>query len=246
MILLASDLDNTMIYSYKRQLENRVPVEEKAGRVLSYMTAYSYDRLRTLPEEICFVPVTTRSLEQYRRIRFPDGKEPEYALVSNGGILLRRGERDDTWYEESRRLAGLAEAELSRAAALLEQDPGLAFEIRMVDELFLFTKSNCPEETVGMLTEALEGGSVEVFSNGIKIYVVPVSLDKGRMLRRLRKMLGFPFTVGCGDSLFDIPLLQEADLSICPESLDKALSGTREKRVVPEGAILSDEIFYII
>lgn len=246
MILLASDLDNTMIYSYKRQLENRVPVETKDGRVLSYMTAYSYDRLRTLPGNICFVPVTTRSLEQYRRIRFPDGKEPEYALVSNGGILLRRGERDDTWYEESRRLAGLAEEELSKAAALLEQDPGLAFEIRMVDELFLFTKSSCPEETVGMLTKALEGGSVEVFSNGIKIYVVPVSLDKGRMLRRLREMLGFPYTVGCGDSLFDIPLLQEADLSICPESLDGGLSGTKEKRAVPEGSILSDEIFYII
>lgn len=257
MILLASDLDNTMIYSYKRQLKNRVPVEEKDERVLSYMTAYAYGRLQELPEEICFAPVTTRSLEQYRRIRFPGGREPEYALVSNGGILLRRGEPDSEWYEESKRLAGLAEPEFTKAASLLKRDPGLSFEIRMVDELFLFTKSSSPEDTVAELSGALDLLKVEVFFNGIKIYVVPRSLNKGRMLRRLREILGFPYTVGCGDSLFDIPLLLEADLSIYPQALTadvekgretyrKRTGGIWESRTVPEGAILSDAVFHCL
>ena len=46
----------------------------------------------SLPENVLLVPVTTRSVDQYRRIRWPGNREPELAVTPNGAILL--GPRD--------------------------------------------------------------------------------------------------------------------------------------------------------
>lgn len=244
MILFAADLDNTMIYSYKRPLTDRVLVEEKDGKPLSYMTEYSYSQMKSLSEDICFTPVTTRSLEQYRRIRLPGQEAPEYALAANGGILLRKGEIDQSWYENARALTKEADGELSRARRVLEKDTHLTLDIRMVDELFLFTKSGRKEETMAALNEALDQERVDIHSNGQKIYVIPKRLNKGAMTRRLKEQLGYPYTIGCGDSLFDIPMLMEADLSIFPATLNfGALAEHKENKVISEHRILSDAVF---
>ncbi len=44
------------------------------------------------------VPVTTRSVDQYRRIRWPGSREPDLAVTTNGAILLepRADQGDDT------------------------------------------------------------------------------------------------------------------------------------------------------
>lgn len=244
MILFATDLDNTMIYSYKKEIPDPVLVEEMDGKALSYMTGYACEKLNNLPPHICFVPVTTRSLAQYRRIRIPGLKHPEYALVSNGGILLRNGEPDPDWYEVSIAVTKAVDGEFEKAKQILNQDENLTLDIRMVDDLFLFTKSSQKEQTVKRLTETLDLSRVDVHSNGQKIYVIPKGLNKGSMLKRLVKKLGSPYTIGCGDSLFDIPLLLAADLAICPEELNQGeLAQRKEYRTVAAGQMLSDEIF---
>ena len=45
-----------------------------------------------------FVPVTTRTIEQYKRISLLKNIIiPEYAIVSNGGNILINGETDSYW-----------------------------------------------------------------------------------------------------------------------------------------------------
>ena len=90
--MLASDLDNTLIYSYKQDIgRDKVLVETMEDKELSFMTRKSWELLRDLREEILFVPVSTRSADQYRRIRFFLDWTPDFALVSNGGTLLTGG-----------------------------------------------------------------------------------------------------------------------------------------------------------
>ncbi|MDR2137476.1 MAG: hypothetical protein LBO68_04225, partial [Synergistaceae bacterium] len=67
-MIFASDLDNTLIHSYKRALPSDICVERKDGRALSFMTPRGRRMLQKARERCCFVPVTTRSLEQYRRL----------------------------------------------------------------------------------------------------------------------------------------------------------------------------------
>lgn len=245
MILLACDLDNTLIYSYKKLLTRRRLVEEKEGKALSYMTEFSYQELLRLPSYIQFLPVTTRSLEQYERICLP--VQPSYALAANGGILLIDGKIDQEWYRESKRISKASEKEFEKALRVLEKDLNLSLAPRMVDGLFLFTKSNDKDKTIETLNAKLDEAQASVFSNGQKVYVVPKGLNKGKRLSDLRARLGSPYMVACGDSLFDVPMLLEADFAIYPEELELGnIPGTeksQKRHIVKKGAILSDEIF---
>ena len=91
MIVFYSDLDNTLIYSYRREIGGKKRcVEVYQGREISFMSEYSYHLLQEISKKALFIPVTTRTMEQYQRIDLGIGI-PEYALVCNGGILLVRG-----------------------------------------------------------------------------------------------------------------------------------------------------------
>ena len=65
MILLALDLDNTLIHSYKRAAENDVCVEtmetENGIKKLSFMSPDAYRKFTSLSSEIIAVPITTKS-----------------------------------------------------------------------------------------------------------------------------------------------------------------------------------------
>ena len=127
MIIFHSDLDNTLIYSYKHEIgsEKRC-VELYRGRELSYMTEKSLELLERIRERVLFVPTTTRTVEQYDRIRLGTTRAA-YALVCNGGVLLENGREDDGWYQES--LAGISDCagELKNAERILEEDPDRNF-----------------------------------------------------------------------------------------------------------------------
>lgn len=189
MIVFHADLDNTLIYSYKRDIgREKVGVEIYQNRVISYMTPESHRRLKEISKNVLLIPTTTRTAEQYGRIDL--GIEtPLYALVCNGGVLLKNGCEDADWYEESLRLTADCRGELIRAEKLLQQDAHRSFEVRNIKELFVFTKSDRPELTAGLLRAALDLSMVDVFQNGVKVYVLPKSLTKGRAVRRMRKRL---------------------------------------------------------
>lgn len=251
MELFVSDLDNTLIYSYKRELgREKVLVERKEGKELSFMTGLSHRMLAETVKAYCFVPATTRSLEQYRRVSFFPGFVPQYALTANGGVLLKNGELSQEWYRESQELCRESEVSLQEAEALLSRDPAVSFEIRRVDGLFVFTKSDDVGATAARLKEILEPDAVEVLNNGSKVYVIPRRLSKGTALRRLRALTKAERIFAAGDSEFDLSMIREADEAWIPENLlkDWSRGGTAgidagvTLRIVPEGEIFSDRL----
>lgn len=230
-MIFCCDLDNTLIFSYKHDLgEAKQCVEHYQGKELSFMTDQALHLLTKLSQQVLLVPTTTRSVEQYNRIHLGT-IQPEYALVCNGGILLRGGVKDDAWYQESKALVRPADEVIRRAVAALESDSDRDFEIRYLEELFLFTKSKAPEQSVQRLRQQLDQELVDVFSNGTKVYVLPKMLTKGNAVLRLKQRLvvdgivaadrGFATDriIAAGDSEFDIPMLLAADYGYCPEGL---------------------------
>lgn len=240
MKLFCSDLDNTLIYSYKRDIGRQIQcVEVYEGREISFMSEYSMKLLREVRRKACFVPVTTRTEEQYRRILLAP---PEYALVCNGGVLLVNGEPDEAWYCESLRITREAAWQLLIAARALEQDADVSFEVRNIRDLFLFTKSSAPERSMEGLARVLDLGCVDIFRNGEKLYVLPKRLHKGTALLRLKERLGGAFAFAAGDSLFDAPMLREADLAFAPQGLKDGAGNALPAHVreIPDGKLFSD------
>lgn len=236
MTILNVDLDNTLIYSYKHDIgTDKKCVEIYQGREVSFMTQKSYKMLTKLRTDICFVPTTTRTIEQYNRIHF-DNNIPPYALVCNGGVLLCNGIFDKEWYKKSKNIVGDSLEELIKAQNILESDKYRQLEVRFIEELFVFTKSSNIKASADRLKRVLDLKKVDIMTNGLKLYVVPKRLNKGEAVRRLRNKLNSDRSVDkvivAGDSSFDISMLKIADIAYYPKSLENEMPSDDNKIMI--------------
>ncbi len=240
MILFTCDLDNTLIHSYKKASDTDICVEcADDGKKLSYMTPDAYSGLDEIDklENLCIVPLTTRSIEQYQRIHLFKDRYPKYALTSNGGNLLIDNVISEEWHSESVELIKECIPELKKAIEILKADDKIQFEPRFVDELFVYTKSDEPEKTAENMREKLDLEVVSVFTNNLKVYAMPKILSKGTAVKRFRKKFGFEFTISAGDSDFDLPMLEYTDISFYPSKEFAETSCTEKKKIIKSDGV---------
>ncbi len=254
MTVFCVDLDNTLIYSYKRFHSGQVLavpgrcVERYNGRKGAFMSERSWELLREISKKVPVVPVTTRTVEQYRRVDLGIGDIP-YALVCNGGVLLADGGEDGAWYRESLGMIRDCRRELEEAAKRLEKDAYRCFEIREIQGLFLFTKftkSGLAEESAARLRRELNSSFAEVFCSGAKVYVMPKMLTKGTGILRLKKKLGADRIIAAGDSELDIPMLECADVGIAPAGTGQGDSGGTFVRIGEERLFSEGMLEYVL
>lgn len=246
MIVFNADLDNTLIYSYKHDIgAAKRNVELYQGREISFLTDKSYELLTKVNEKLLFVPTSTRTIEQYQRINLGIG-DIKYALVCNGGLLLKDGKSDAAWYQESRRIIRESEDQLEKAHRLLEADSRRTFELRFIENLFLFTKCRYPERVVVELKKMLDVSKVDVFHNGTKLYVVPCTLSKGNAVRRFQRYIGAEQILAAGDSEFDISMLQAADCGFAPSGFKKKYNIEGNIKEVPGEKVFSEELLTMV
>jgi hypothetical protein len=252
-VLVASDLDRTLIYSRNaaRLGEGRPSlrcVEVYEGDPASYMTVAAARSLEALARTAVFVPVTTRIPQQFARVSLP-GPPPRYAITANGGQLLVDGEADPAWSRRvANELAGtvpLAEvwAQVSRVCRA-----DFTLKLRNAADLFCYAV---------MRTEALPTGFVEDVTGwaaergwrtslqGRKLYWVPEALTKSAAMAEVGRRVGAHLTLAAGDSLLDVDLLLGADRSIHPshgELFDQGWSAPRVERTTQRGVLAGEEI----
>ncbi len=214
MVLFACDLDKTLIYSYKHAPPGNICVEARGLKKLSYMTPAAHDMLQRLARRMVFVPVTTRSLEQYRRVNLLRGGPPRYALTTNGGILLINGAPDHDWFDRSLDLISDALPELVRGIDLLSSCALPDFPPRMVDRLFAFAKCRNPDDSVNLLSKYLNLKKVSIVTIGEKVYIIPNVLNKGDALARLKEKLSPDLVISAGDSALDLPMAKHSDIAL--------------------------------
>ena len=257
-VLVASDLDRTLIYS-SAALGLRMPdaeaprllcVEVYDSKPLSYVTETAAGLLAELASGApgtLFVPTTTRTREQYHRIHLP-GPAPEFAICANGGHLLVHGVSDPDWQERvARRLAEecapLAEirAHLARTA-----DPGWLLKDRVAEDLFAYLvveRALLPDGWVKELAAWAAPRGWNVSLQGRKIYVVPDPLTKSAAVREVARRTGATLTLAAGDSLLDADLLEAADLGWRPGHGELAMAGWSAPGItaLPEAGIAAGE-----
>ncbi|MBS4959523.1 MAG: HAD hydrolase family protein [Clostridiales bacterium] len=238
-----SDLDNTLIYSYKKNIGgDTINVEVYEGREISFMTRGSYEALCELGKHICFIPLTTRSLKQFQRINF-GRSQPKYALTSNGGTLLVDGVEDEKFKKDSLELIQPALPEMEKARKILGKDKNLILDIYLVDDFFLYSKSKLPTDSLENLKDKINLDEVSLLQNGEKIYVIPKKLNKGTAVTRVKEYLKLERIIAAGDSLFDIPMLEAADIAFSPSHLHHLGKQKPQWLAAEEDIVFSDYIF---
>lgn len=256
-VLIASDLDRTLIYS-AAALGLRMPdaeaprllcVEVYGHQPLSYMTETAAGLLAELAGGSVFVPTTTRTREQYGRIRLP-GPAPRFAICANGGHLLVDGESDPDWQASVRARLAAASAPLEEVRAHLVRtaDPAWLLKERVAEDLFAYLvveRALLPGAYVKELAAWAEERGWTVSLQGRKIYAVPKPLTKSAAVAEIARRTGASEVLGAGDSLLDADLLLAADLAWRPghgELADEGWTAPHVTALEARGVAAGEEI----
>ena len=240
MRLFACDLDNTLFSSKTKDAPGNVCIECLSDGRKLFMDARTVEALRSLmkQEDVLFLPVTSRSIVQYTRITWPDGCAPEYAVTTNGAVLLRNNESDLTWWQESETAISPYTDELNAWCERLQREKYFV-RSKIVDDSFLYGYADVDTDVAACAECYRKQTDLHVAWFDRKIYFFPDSIDKGTAVSRFCKLFDFEKTISAGDSFMDIPMLETTDAAIIPFSLKEELKG-RVCSIMDEGGSFPD------
>ncbi|MFE9423526.1 HAD family hydrolase [Kitasatospora sp. NPDC006697] len=246
--MVASDLDQTLIYSARAVGDADVPLRVvehgPGGEPMSSVTERAAELLSEVGRRALLVPVTTRTVEQYLRVRLPG--RSRYAICANGGRLLVDGESDRDWeatVDARLAAAGIPLAEVTARLAATA-DPSWLLKRRTAEGLFAYLVVERAALPAGWLAE-LGGWCAErgwrVSLQGRKVYAVPTALTKSAGVAGLRGRLpGDHPVMAAGDSLLDADLLAAADAAWYPGHGELAADVDHVAYGVPHVTALAD------
>ena len=218
-ILFACDLDGTLIHSHKKRRADDICVEIYDGHEQSFISPREFELLKRISERILFIPVTTRSIAQYRRIHWSEDFIPKFAVVANGAYFLD-GEQQIKFLREFV-VPYADELEIQRKKYSADENFNIC---RVVDESFLFLRcrDDINPEKITFDT------NLTVQRTGKKFYLFPSPLNKGNALKLLVKKFSPEKIICAGDSEIDLSMLELADVSFhefnCAEEFLRRIS----------------------
>jgi hydroxymethylpyrimidine pyrophosphatase-like HAD family hydrolase len=188
----------------------------KDGKLLSFMTAASIKKLNALNKQHLFIPVTSRSLEQYNRIKL--GFTPKYGVIENGARLITDGVIDSHWGAETARLLSRTMPLIPRLFNVISSDFDRYYvsDVRIVEDYFVFGKWTDTVKCDAALRGVADDTLFDIFTVGNKFYIMPKLLSKGTATNRIRQFLNGSGNrqkiIAAGDSPMDTPMLKAADI----------------------------------
>jgi hydroxymethylpyrimidine pyrophosphatase-like HAD family hydrolase len=258
-MIYASDLDRTLIYSLNalglpEDSPGLVPAEIINGTTTSYISEQALSLLLDLSAKAVFMPVTTRTIQQYQRINlFQETIIPDYAVTSNGGNILIKGVVDEAWRAHVGDLVirhSASSEEVRRTVRSVVREEWIISE-RYCDDLFytyVVHRDLLPMDEITHMSDKLHAMGWRVSLQGRKLYVVPAAVNKSDAIIHVRRTVQSEPMVSSGDSLLDKGLLDSADYAIAPshgEIFAEQQSGLVQSKYVftrQSGILAGDEI----
>ncbi len=254
-VMVACDLDQTLIYSANSMAlqcpDSSAPAmvvaEVYEGKPLSFMTRTAWGALERLVDEAIFVPITTRTVQQFRRVNIP-GRDKGYAVTTNGAVLLHDGVPDPAWTDliHASVKANCAPLQEVQDYVLGATKPSAILRGRVAEDLFVYCIVNRDELSADYLDD-LSGWCQErgwtTSLQGRKLYCVPSPITKEAALTEIRRRHPVDMLVAAGDSRLDAGILQLADSAIRPAhgELDKTAYRLPHLKVTSSSGIMAGE-----
>ena len=239
MCLFFTDLDNTMIYSHHKDIdEPKVVVEYLNGNEQSFMTEYTYSFLSSA-KWLMIIPITTRSEQQYRRVECCSKLNFKYAILCNGGKLLVDGKESVEWSRETEDIARDCYDSLENAISLLSKFcPNVT--IHSPEKYMSYVKCDNPEEVYTELNRLVDRNKVNIQRDDRKVYIFANGITKGAAIKRFTKSYNNKTVIAAGDNMMDVSMLNMADISFAKQDIFNLISCKTKIKI--EGVPFSDGI----
>lgn len=223
-MIFFSDLDRTLIYSKKFIIDKDklYCVEILDGEEISYISKDTVNLLKRLMKNKRFIAATTRSIEQYTRIKLEDvGLHFDYAITTNGGNILYKGEPLRKWQEIiSERLKSCNSLEdTKRIFDDKYSDIEGILKIRSVDDMFFYIVVDFDKfaiESIKPFEMLLKKLKWKMYVSGRKIYFLPEVLTKENAIEFLIEYLKEDSFCAMGDSNMDLGMLEKSKRAFVP------------------------------
>jgi hydroxymethylpyrimidine pyrophosphatase-like HAD family hydrolase len=252
-MIFASDLDRTLVYS-KRAIEelgelNKTvlkPVEIKDNNWVAYMTQRSFLALKELSLTSFFIPVTTRTTEQFNRFFiFKKEIHLKYAITSNGANIIYKGELMNDWSTHILNRMSVESVTQKELLVILKRE-GFQFDgqIKQAENLFFYFILNSlpPAADRKAINDVAVSYGWRTSLQGRKLYFIPSAISKGDALEFISKREGMKVIAGAGDSVLDWDFLKNCQYRFVPAHGELArVSGTNNYTLTKNYGVCAGE-----
>lgn len=207
-----TDIDNTLIFSEKLAPKNSVCVEYKDNKPLTFMSKKSIELYKELCSKILVVPITTRSTEQFMRIK--NINNTRYAIVANGAKLLVNGNENRSWSKNFIPYVNSFKDTFDKCRNILTNNfPDCC--IRMADDAFMYSKlDDNTHKAFKILSKSCTEDHVNIIESHGKIYVIPKKVCKENAITYFYKKYNIDdISISAGDSLMDMNMLLSTNIA---------------------------------
>lgn len=240
MNILAVDLDRTVIYSNKflemHPTKSNIIRVEKTTSNESFISVSVIEAIQRAKDlGICIVPITSRSIEEYKRISIP-GVSFEYAVTSAGGVILHNGEIDQEW--ASHIDCWINPDAMESLMSSLNSMDGATFKSKVVNGIYVFTKVGDINKAKCELPRIRETHpSFDIQMDKHKVYATSYKINKGEALMWLGQKLNADYIYAFGDSMMDVSMILAGDKGFTPthNTIDKDILDNNNIVIVDGG-----------
>ncbi|MCH6269219.1 hypothetical protein [Neobacillus citreus] len=226
-MIFASDLDRTIIYSTRAVEElggpniiELKPVERRDGMWMAYMTEPSYQALTELSRSSLFVPVTTRTTEQFKRfVIFDESIHLPYAITTNGAVIMYQGKPLPEWDDHiSKAIDEESTVPEELRSAIRREGIELNGRLKQVGNLFFYYILDCfpTIDEIAMLRALAAQLGWRISLQGRKLYCLPSAIRKGAALEFICHREQKKAIAGAGDSILDMDFLEICQHRLVP------------------------------
>jgi hydroxymethylpyrimidine pyrophosphatase-like HAD family hydrolase len=224
--MFTTDLDRTIIFS-KRFLTtdnemSLIPIEEKEGRIISYMTKVAYEKLNYLRKNFSFIPATARKFDEIMRINFIREDIPEWMICESGRVIYHNGSR---WGEWDLYLSQKLQKEKQTILKAHDLFDDILKEYQIVpwyiNESMKMAKTDklTDEDRIALekFTEEFSKLGCFLYLQQRKIYLMPKVISKRNAVAFLIKHLQPTVSISAGDAEMDCGMFEVTKHSIAPK-----------------------------
>lgn len=213
-MIVFSDLDRSIIYSDKFLDTDKkyTNIEIYKEREISYISLDTINLIKQIQYYGMFIPTTTRTVEQFKRIEFNKyGIHFPLSITSNGAIILKNNEILKSWSEEIDKLKSNYEPIESMVEKFNDylNVEGIT-NFKVAEDTFFYIVVDFAKFNLDSIREylnILESKNWKFYMSGRKIYFIPKEISKENAIKYLTKELKIESFYAIGDSVMDYGML---------------------------------------
>ena len=194
-MVVFSDLDRSIIYS-KRFLgedKSELEIEIYKNENISYISKKTVELIKQIKEKIEFIPTTTRTIEQFKRIEFS-----KYDIDREYKSFINQKLKNSLHIDETMKL--LEEYKNIKGIKKIRKADDLFFYIVVDNNIFDL-------KYIESFISKIKDLNWETYINGTKIYFLPQELKKSTAIKYICDKFGYKDAFGIGDSIMDKDML---------------------------------------